>query len=329
MRIAIPALVLLTAVPALADKVAVKAPLSQPAISAAAAAKIPDAGWLVAYESDDDHLVITRLTKTGPKELVRLPHDSSHYTTWIDAKTLVDVNVDYDKNIEVKWIVDGVIDAKRTVKHKATVWALKTAEEDLRLIGAHVGADGSLWLERCVKVREPDCKKSGWLRVDTATPKPATSKPAKLTYFGKTPTAPTIKPPAGYGGKIVKVKSTVDPKRKVTAIECTGPKGKTVWSQESPPIDPAEQFTPKKVRWISATPPLFEVEGLFINPVDQRSTVQYVFRDCAAPPLGSVDWIGDSAWSYTNHDDYGKLNVLVDDMPIAVLAGHWVHAAPK
>jgi hypothetical protein len=158
--------------------------------------------------------VIARITKTGPKELWRARDDFSAYTTWLDGKTLVLAALDFDKNVEVKWIVDGVVDAKRTIKHKAAIWALKE-DEMPNLVQALRGADGSIWLERCVKEDPPDCAKSNWLRVDLATPKLSRTKPKQLMPFYEPARAPAVKPPAGYSGKIVKIKSTVEPKRKI------------------------------------------------------------------------------------------------------------------
>jgi hypothetical protein len=324
MRITL-AVLLLATTSAWADKKPAPAPLRQPPIAAGAAARIPDAGRLVSYRTDAE-LAIARITKTGPKELWRTPADWSAHAAWIDGKTLVLVALDEDKNIEVKWIVDGVVDAKRTIKHKAAIWALKD-DEMPNVEGALRGADGGIWLQRCVKEDPPDCAKSSWLRVDLATPKLSRTKPGKLTSFGDSVKAPAIKPPAGYSGKIVKIKSTVEPKRKIAAIECVGPKGKMVWSQESPPIDPAERFTPKKVRWIHATPPLLEVRGVHVNPVSQEADVEYVFRDCAAAPYDDVAWIGDGMWSYMERDSE-NIHVHVDDMPVAVFAGSNLRAAP-
>jgi hypothetical protein len=298
-------------------------PVKQPAIPAAAAAKIPDAGWLVSYETDGK-LVIARITKTGPKELLSVSRGTSSYTGWLDGKTLLHVNVGHDKTIEVTWIVDGVIDAKRTVKHPASVWGLKD-DDSVDATGAQRTADGEIWIQRCLQQSGLDCEKSSWLRVDTATTKTAKARPAKAFTFDLPRRAPTVKAPAGYTGKIVKVKSKVNPKLEVTAIECTGPKGKLVWSEESPPIDPAERFAPKQVRWIHATPALFEVEGEFTDPVSQVATVQYVFRDCGALPYNSVAWIGDSAWSYDTRDG-DTLHVMVDDMPVAILPGYNLRA---
>ncbi len=299
----------------------------QPAIAPATAALIPDAGWLVSYLADDDKLVVTRITKTGPKELLRTPHDYAQ-RTWIDSKTLLVVDVDSDKNVKVQWIVDGVVDAKRTINHKAAVWALKNADDNVSVIGTYRTADGGIWLQRCIKQETLECDKSTWLRIDGKDTKLSKSKPKKLTVFGDVVTASKVEPPAGYSGKLIKIKSTVSPKRKVAAIECTGPKGKLVWSQESPPIDPAESFTPKKVRWILTTPPLFEVEGLFVNPVAQEETKQYVFRECGADPYDGVSWIADHAWSYVTRDD-DNTHVLVDDKPVAVFVGGALIAAPK
>lgn len=287
------------------------------------------ADTLISYKAGDDKYVVARLSPTGVKELLRANEDASTYATWIDAKTLVHINVDFDKNVEVVWVVDGVIDAKRTIKHKAAVWGLKGEDDYLTLVAAYRGADGALWLERCIKQEGADCDKSVWMRVDQATTSGSKAKPKKLTVFGPAVLAPKIEAPAGYAAKLVKIKSKVNPKQKIAAIECTGPKGKIVWSQESPPIDPAEQFTPKKVRWISATPPLLEVEGLAVNPVGQEATVQWVFRDCAAEPLNSVTWIADHTWSYDTRDDSDKMFVMTDDKLVATVTGHGLLAAPR
>jgi hypothetical protein len=287
------------------------------------------ADTLISYKAGDDKYVVARLSSTGVKELMRAPEDASAYRMWLDAKTLVHLNVDFDKNITVTWVVDGAIDAKRTIKHKAAVWGLKPDEEFITLVAAYRGADGALWLERCVKQETADCEKSVWLRVDTATATAAKKKPAKLTVFGEAVTAPKVEAPVGYAAKLVKIKSKVSPKQKLAAVECTGPKGKSVWSQESPPIDPAEQFTPKKVRWISTTPSLLEVEGLAVNPVGQEATVRWVFRDCAAEPFNSVTWIADRTWSYDTRDDSDKFFVMVDDKPLVTITGHDLLPAPK
>ena len=303
-------------------------PPNQPAIAAATAALIPDPGWLISYVDDDD-LVVARVTKTGLKELLHVPHDSS-YTMWLDPKTLVQVNVDYDKNVDVKWIVDGVIDAKRTVKHRAAIWGRKSDAELVSLEGVGRTPDGGIWLVRCLEQETAECQKRSWMRVDLAKPAAANKKPKRLVSVGEEVKAPTIEAPPGFSARLVKITSKVTPKRKLAAIECAGPKGKLVWSQESPPIDPAESFTPKRVRWIQATPALLEVEGTFTNPVGQRSTEQFVFRDCGAEPYEQVAWIGDRAWSYKlRGDDEANIHVMVDDQPVATIAAGWLLAAPR
>jgi hypothetical protein len=303
-------------------------PPKQPVIAPATAALIPETGWLVSYRLGDEKYAVARITKTGVKELLRADENGNTQMMWLDAKTLVSVGVDFDHNIEVRWIVDGVVDAKRTIKHKAAVWGLKSEEDFLSILGASRGADGSLWIERCLQEDGPDCGKSSWTRVDTATPTTVKKRPKKLTAFSESVVAPKVEAPAGYSAKIVKIKSTVSPKSKVAAVECTGPKGKVTWSQESPPIDPAERYTPKKLRWISATPPLLEVEGIAVNPVGQEDTVPYVFRECAAAPYNSVTWIGDHAWSYDNRDD-DTITIMVDDKTYGTLSGRSLIAAPK
>jgi hypothetical protein len=312
-----------------ADKVAVKTPPKQPAITPATAALIPDTGRLIAYVSSDQELVITRITKTGPKEVTRLATSYSPSTWWTDAKTLMVVYADDDQTIQTKWFVDGVLDPKRATAHKIAVWGQKD-EAMIMFWSWKRTADNVAWVEACLKQVDtdngPKCKQSMWLRTDAAVAKPQKAKPGKLLDFAL-PVPKEIKAPAGHTAKLTKIASQMEPKKKKPAVECTSPAGNGTWSDESPDMEGSgERFVPKKVKWISATPPIYGVEGLHYNPVDWEEKDTWYFRACAKR-IDDLGWFGDGWWSETVAQDE-KVTLYIADQPVAAFLGGQIHPAP-
>ena len=299
----------------------------QPVIPAATAASIPDAGHLVSYKTTDDHLVVARLTKTGPKELLRTPFSYPAEEEWVSSTTLALVNVGDDKEVEVRRVVNGAIDPKLTVSHAAAAWKLR-GKDAISTTTVHHNKDGAIWIEGCVKTVEdgPDsyCRKAAWLRVDVQPAKATYTKP-KLTPLLAV-VAPTVKAPAGYAAKIAKVPRATEPKQKITGVECKGPKGTSVWTND---LDEGCDclFTPKKLRWVLTDPPTFAADGIFSNPVGQENRESYVFPACETKKLEGFVWIGDGMWADTMYPD-DKITVHVGSQPVAVFEGNGLRTAP-
>ena len=319
-------IVVATTTSAWADKAPPKQGPKQPAIAGDVAARIPAAGHLVSYRTGDDHLVVARITKTGPKQLLRTPFTYGDKEQWIDPTTLVLVSVADDKTVEVRRVVDGAIDPNLTVKLPLAAWKLR-GKDEIKDTAAYLGADGGIWIWGCVKFDENalDCKKAAWLRADVTPPKATYTKPAKLAEFSGA-LAPTVKAPAGHKAKLAKVPSPSEPRKKIGGLECINPKGKASWGHENDE-GCACQFTPKKVRWILTDPPMFEAEGTLVNPVGQETRERYVFRGCETKQLDEFAWVGAGMWSSVVRAD-DKLTVYVGTEPVAIFEGTGLHGAP-
>lgn len=288
----------------------------------------PEGGVLVSYRSLE-HLVVARVTKTAVKELLRYEQVvTTADVYWLDAKTLAVLEVDdNNEKLEVRYIVDGVLDPKRTTTFETSAWELKKNEEPRSALLRRT-ADGAVWIERCLREVDtdngPTCKLTAWLRADKGPAKATRKKPGKLV--SREATLPTVKAPAGYAAKIVKIKSELG-NGKIGAVECTSPTGKTTWSENSM-VDSGEQFAPKKVRWVSAAPAIFAVDGKHTNPVGWAWPDTFYFRACPDRELGELELLGGGVWVERPFNGEHLL-VYAGDRQIAKLAGEWLVSAPR
>jgi hypothetical protein len=158
------------------------------------------------------------------------------------------------------------------------------------------------------------------MRADVATPKVVRTKPPKGTSFaGSSPPAPpTIAAPAGHTAKTAKAKSSKS-SAMLPAIECTSPAGKATWTKETPPaLDDDEHFTPKTVRWLSATPPIYAVDGMHRSGgINTKMTMH--FRACEPTAIEGFELIGDGMWASTADDK--TITIFQDHQPVAILSG--------
>jgi hypothetical protein len=305
-------------------------PIKQPKVDAATAARIPEAGRLLSYRADDDELVIVKLGRTGPIEVLRdatLPVQDAH---WLDARTLVIMGQPDADSVVIRWVVDGKVDTQRTLTVQNSEWKLKKGQtfEDVQRFNAYLGPKAAIWLWTCVK-RDPDavgdgCKQAAWMRADAASRKTAFKKPKGVKPFGAQPSLkalPKLKAaPAGYKARTVKPKGET-----VKGIECTGPRGKTVWSGDTF-SDNGGTFQTKKLQWVSTTPPLLAAEGVFSDPGGDKTDLR-VFEACSGEPMQDFVWLGDGLWGRLA--DHERWTFFVDDQAVAIVDAGWtIEIAP-
>jgi len=303
----------------------------QPPIAAATAARLPENGRLIAFATSDEELVIVRLGRNGAVELLRDKSGPVRDVHWLDARTLVVMGVDPDSNAVFRRVVDGAVDLARTVTVKPGDWALKKGQAfpDVPLLTPSIGPDGGLWLEVCVQLDEEAlgdaCKKAAWLRADASPRKTVFKRPKGLKGFGTATslkTLPKVAAPAGYQAKVVKLKKG-HAKR---GVECTGPKGKTVWSGDTFE-ETGAVFETDKLQWVSATPPLLVAEGMVSTPGGDWRDLR-AFEACGAAPIESFAWLGDGIWAKSAGE--APWTFLLDDQPIGVVkADGWPRPAPR
>lgn len=347
------ALLTTAAGPAHAQQPAAKRRPPPPGLPAAIVARLPPTGWLIAHATDrgqNDWFAITRVGATGAVELV---HEAAvpDEATWLDGHTLVTMTTDVDTDTTtVRRYLDGQPVAAATVIVPATAWALPKGKAivDTRSPELWLGKAGAVWLARChtVKPRGDDevCTGRAWLRVDGG-PTAAAKAPLKVRRAG--PAVPSlrhggalpkgIKAPAGYAVTLRQV-TIDDPDHHGTAkgFACAGPGAAPVEWPSAAVTDWQFDVRPTKVRWLSATPPLFAISGKATNPVGQVTSEDRVFRACEAKALEDLVWLGDNRWAALtlnwNGDQYtgATWTIYVDDVSIATIdaAPTWFQVAP-
>ena len=325
---------------------------AQPVIDPAVAARIPEAGWLVAGATmeRDGVFAIARITRTG---LVELTRETGTFVTalhWVDRTTLLVVDGD-DARARLRWFVEGKLDASRTVEVTAADWPAPAGTRvDLTDVMVATTPGGGLWLHECVQ-RAADgerCKRTAYLRVDARPFTATTRKPKQLRDVehqimaargpGDTALPRLGRAPSGYKVALKKITFTDDDLGTMTVkgFECTGAGTSTRWPL--PDVSDVQfELRPDKVQWLTATPPLFFVEGKQTNPIGDTSRSRAYFRACDRAALDDFRWYGGGLWADHHSIDDGSdvvdeyWTVHLDQHDLAIVTGStsWFTLAPR
>jgi hypothetical protein len=327
-----------------------------PTISPAAAARLPAGGILVAAQTDHDStggpdaFVISRLTRTGLVEVFREAGSSVSGFAWLDARTLFVFDTG-ETTIKLRTFVDGKLDPSRGREIALADWQLPAGKAPSLLMPVlGLAKGGAIWFSQCLAHAEDSdrCLRWTYLRVDQPALTTARKRPAGLVDVrgqlgdagaGTAPLPRLGKAPAGVVVALKKVK-IADPDRpdatRVKGFTCTT--GGATVSWPSPEVsDWTFDIRPDKIQWLTATPPLFFVEGKATNPVGQVTRERRYFRACAPGAFEDFRWLGEGMWAemqrvWTN-DHYvdSAWTVYVDADPVAVIIGSasWFEFAPR
>ena len=294
-------------VPELADE-ATGLPI-QPAIPPEPAARIPAEGyWFATHtqhgsrEQGPNVLFIYRLRPTGLEVVRRVPASWADDLTWLDARTLVTIEVTADASVVVRRYVDGAPAPDVTIPEAA--WKVPAALRSAKRTEVHspdtsmlVTRAHQLWLRRCVAARRDAdrCETWSYLRIDEPGGAPTTRAP-KGVFDPEVHPKPVAKAPAGYRIKRASVDAPIVSRAGVTrgrwpGFTCDGPTSHARWPTDDLEYDPSFPIAVDTITWRSADPPIFEISGEATDPLAARFRRGELFRACAPAPIDAIHWL--------------------------------------
>jgi hypothetical protein len=322
--------VLLVARVASADKV--QAPVAiGGALAPALASALPTDGIYLSNHTKD--FFIARLDAKGLRVLHRDADAGIRGHAWLDARTLITNDVvpyesDAANGLTIYRMNGDAAPVVEKLVVEAEEWRLGRIKLDHWDPILRVTARGEVWLEQCLKEnKEAACTHARFLRVLGGKRMIAARAPAGVIVSERTIALPRLgRAPQGYQVAVYR------PARgqRQGGFTCTGPNGAR---HDSPADDierdPAFPVRPDRVRWILATPPIFEIAGAMDTPVATTVRTQEYYRACAHPQLLGFAMIRPRMWMETTWVQVPKppmlaqdeVKLYIDEQLVATLAG--------
>ncbi len=158
-------------------------------------------------------------------------------------------------------------------------------------------ANGEIWLKKCVAHQSICDDDHRYLRVFPAPrtelaqlpPGAQSRRTIDREDFEPETLPPEAAAPAG-------VALTVAPQ----LVACDDGRDRSTF-----PPPPPEMFTQvvRGARWVSTSPPLYEVTLAITNPADYTHVEHHYLRPCK-PPLDGYAWLGDGLWAGFVHGEW-------------------------
>ncbi len=327
----------------------------QPPLDAATKALIPEAGIMFASRTmrdSNDTFLLYQLTPLGLREVFHQANTQVRAMGWLDRHTLVLYSEKADTgDATVQRIVDGKPSAELVIP--LATWKIPASEGVGTL---HLYGNGEIWLQRCVRRVAPndynaDCLALAALRIDqpppfvVATTLLATGELAnrvvdiQQSWFhfdtSKIPTVPA--PPAHTlalftvkGAKRQNLMASYDkgwrctrPARPAADNDQLNDAATFEWPYGSDWIERGNipTFRPQRVRWVTAMPPRYLVEGTATNMVGETMALQALFHACATEPVAAAAYLGHNVWAEMT--EVLPSGGATSDGPAQVIHGEW------
>lgn len=332
----------------------------QPKLAAATQALIPHDGVMFATRTTrgtGDVLLLYQVQPTGLREVYRQPNTSVSTMGWLDRKTLVL----YSEGSNGEGIVQRIVDGKPVPAIAVPLEAWKIAAP-VGIAALHLYQTGEVWLQRCVRradavVPDSECTATAALRVDQATPLLAKALPATAElvhrvvdvhrgwYRFDSSTAPTIAAPPKHKLEMFTVKGAKRKNFMATydkGWRCSRPPAADATANE-PDVDATFEwpygsewielgnittFRPSSVRWVTAVPARYVVEGTATNMLGESWQLSALFYACENAPVAAAAYLGHNIWA-----EMGEISVeggvasadpsLPSDGPAPLIHGEW------
>lgn len=278
------------------------------ALLLALAATAPDptaAPWWLAARTvhgtgfGPDVFTIVRVDDAGLHEVLKTSEVVPMSLGWVDAHTLVGLTWRAQDNaVAAYWYVDGV--PVHHVDVPAAAWGEAPPElpPDLAITDR-----GEVFASHCLESKERGLRVICTRELFVALSRDAAPTRAKAPKhvladrtFGSLPPPPKslrIKPPAAP--KVSLGKTEINGER-VASVRCEGADGGVVVWPTADTINWEFAIRPKRVTWLTTTPPLFAVTGTGRSPIDEPYSDTLVFRACEREPIEAFRWLGDGLW---------------------------------
>lgn len=279
----------------------------------------------------DEDFYIALLDRDGLHQLAREHPDfiqarAGQGLAWIDGTTLITDDFRGSTEISAAYSIYRMTGRSASkpehVEVPVTDWKLgkhdHVAEDDWgpELL---VTGSGEAWLAQCLKKdHDSQCVRTRYLRIYGGARLATSRRPKGLVATRGGARLPELKTaPAGYRVKVAYGTCT-----------CSGPAGKHVTPDDDADRDPSFPFHPRRVHWVLAKPPLYEVSGDMQTPVDTTEYTSEVWWACkdssikdfvlVRPRLWGDDTEVQHAGGQLFHDE---TRLWIDDTAIGTVAG--------